>query len=164
MNEESAFILQGSVAATAIAFLQATVLRMIPYAVPSVFLIILDLLYGVKAAKHRGERARLSTAVRRSVTKLFSYLCWLVLASASAVAFQLNWIEWAVLGLVYINELASIVGNYLETKGVEVSLKDFYRWAFKAGAGKAGLEVTAEDAASIIKNRERDSRERFVKK
>ena len=163
MNEESAFILQGSVAATAIAFLQATVLRMIPYAVPSVFLIILDLLYGVKAAKHRGERARLSTAVRRSVTKLFSYLCWLVLASASAVAFQLNWIEWAVLGLVYINELASIVGNYLETKGVEVSLKDF-RWAFKAGAGKAGLEVTAEDAASIIKNRERDSRERFVKK
>ena len=69
-----------------------------------------------------------------------------------------------MLGLVYVNELASIIGNYLETKGVELSIKDFYKWIFKAGAGKAGLEVSEEDANSIIKGRKRDAKGRFVKK
>lgn len=162
MGEEQSFILQGSMSSVLVAFFQSAVLRMIPYSVAAVPLIILDLIYGIRAAKYRGERARLTTAVRRSMTKTFSYVCWLILATALALSFELKWIEWAVLGAVYLNELASIVGNYLETKGVKFSYAGFVRLLFKNGAEKVGVEVTDEEAKEII--RPRDNRGRFVKK
>ena len=151
MTEESALVTNGSVSAVAVAFLKTAVLRMIPYSVPALALVILDLLYGIRAAKHRGERARLSTAVRRSTTKVFSYIIWLVLASTLALAFHVNWLEWGVLGLVYVNEMASIVGNYLETKGIELSMIDLYRMIIRKGAEKVGLGVEKEEAEELIK-------------
>lgn len=159
--EEEGFLIQGGVSAAAVAFLQEAVLRMIPYAVPALVLIILDLFYGIRAAKARVAAARaakqiidpvrLSTAVRRSVTKVFSYICWIILASTLAVSFHQDWLEWTVLGLVYANELASIVGNYLETKGIEFSLLGFYRWILKLLAGKAGEAMDDFEAGGIIK-------------
>lgn len=165
MNEQSAFILQGSVSATAIAFLQSAVLRMIPYVVPSIIFIILDLIYGVRAAKCRGERVRLSTAISRTITKTFSYLCWVILASTTALAFSVTWVEWLILFCVYGNEFSSIIGNYLETKGLELSMKDLYRLAFRKGVEKVGIAVDAAEAEGIIKEKQpRDKKGRFVKK
>lgn len=162
MTEENAFIIQGSVSATAIVFFQTAILRMVPYAVPGLCLIALDLLFGIRAASFRGERVRFSTAIRRTMTKTFSYLCFIVLASTLAVAFGKDWLEWFVLGLVYANEFASIVGNYLETKGITLSFADLYRWIFKKAGQQVGVEVTDEDAANIIKQK-RDAKGRFVK-
>lgn len=153
MEGESALIVQGGVSATVVAFLQTAVLRMIPYSVPAVVLLILDLVYGIKAARHRGERVRVSTAVRRSVTKMFSYICWIILASTVAIAFHQEWLEWAVLGLVYANEFASIVGNYLETKGIEFSFVGLYRWLLRWGSGKVGEAMDTAEAEDIIKPR-----------
>lgn len=163
MTEESSFVLQGSVSSVAVAFFQQAVLRMIPYAIPSVFLIFLDLIYGIKRAKSKKEKVRLSTAVRRSVTKTFSYVCWLILASTMALAFQQGWLEWAILGLVYLNELASIVGNYLETKGITFSWVGFYRWVMRVISGKAGVAMEEAEAADIIK-RPRNAKGQFVSK
>jgi len=165
MEEQSALVVQGGVSAVAIAFFQEAVLRMIPYAVPSFVLLLLDLLYGIKAAKFRGEKVRVSTAVRRSMTKLFSYCCWLILASTMSLSFHKDWIEWAVLGLVYVNEFTSIIGNYLETKGIELSFIGLIRWAFKWASGKAGQAVEDAEAADIIKPKDkpRDAKGRFVK-
>jgi len=151
MEGESALVVQGGVSAVAVAFFQEAVLRMIPYAVPSFILLLLDLLYGVKAAKNRGEKVRVSTAVRRSVTKMFSYICWLILASTLAISFHKEWLEWSVLGIVYINEFASIVGNYLETKGIEFSLVGFFRWLLKTITGKFGEAMDSAEAGEIIK-------------
>lgn len=169
MNEESAFVLQGGVSAVAIAFLQQAVLRMIPYAAPSIVLIALDLLWGIRAAKCRGERARLSTAVRRSVTKTFSYVCWLVLATTMAVAFGQNWIEWAILGLVYVNELSSIVGNYLETKGLKVNWRYVADTVFRLGGQKVGVDASDVDSSQFVEpirkpKPGRNEKEQFVKK
>lgn len=165
MEEEGALIVQGGVSAVAVAFFQEAVLRMIPYAVPSFILLVLDLIYGIKAARFRGEKVRPSTAVRRSVTKLFSYICWLILASTMALSFHKDWIEWSVLGLVYINEFASIVGNYLETKGIEFSFVGFFRWVLKTITGKVGEVMDSAEAADIIKPKEkpRDSKGRYTK-
>lgn len=167
IEEEGALVVQSSISATAIVFLQQAVLRMIPYSVPALFLVVLDLLYGIRAAKHRGEKVRISTAVRRSVTKIFSYLCWLVLASTLALSFSHDWLEWAVLGLVYANELASIIGNYLETKGIEFSFVGFYRWILKVIAGKAGEAMDSAEAEGIIVGKDgkaRDGKGRYTKK
>lgn len=164
MTEESSFVLQGSVSAVSVALFQQAVLRMIPYAVPSVVLLVLDLLYGIKAAKARKERVRISTAVRRSVTKGFSYIVWLILASTMAIAFHHEWIEWAILGLVYVNEFASIIGNYLETKGITFSWAGFYRWVLRVISGKAGVDMEQAEAEGIIEQKKRDPKTgRFVK-
>ena len=166
VEEEGALVMQSSISATAIVFLQSAVLRMIPYSIPALFLIFLDLLYGVRAAKYRGEKVRTSTAVRRSVTKVFSYLCWLVLASTLALAFKHDWLEWVVLGLVYLNELTSIVGNYYEPKGLQISWRYFFNWVAKIFGQKAGVDTDGLDTGELIKPKpkpERDAKGRFVK-
>ena len=161
--DDAALIVEGSVSSVAVAFFQAAVLRMIPYAVPGIMLIVLDLFFGVRAAQCREEKVRFSTAIRRTMTKLFSYICWIILASTLALSFNQNWLEWLVLGLVYANEFASIVGNYLETKGLQFSFEGFYKWLFLKAGQHTGIEVTQEDADSII-NPKRDAKGRFVKK
>lgn len=167
MEEEGAIVMQSSISATAVVFLQEAVLRMIPYSVPALFLIALDLLYGVRAAKYRGEKVRISTAIRRSVTKCFSYVCWIIIASTLALAFKKDILEWVVLGVVYFNEMASIVGNYLQTKGIEFSFVGFYRWLLKVIAGKAGEAMDSAEAEGIIIGKDgkaRDKKGRFTKK
>ena len=167
MEEEGALVVQGGVSATLVAFLQTAVLRMIPYSIPAIVLLALDLIYGIRAAKYRGEKVRPSTAVRRSMTKLGSYVCWLILASTIALAFHMDWLEWTVLGLVYVNEFASIVGNYLETKGITFSFVGFYRWILKTIAGKAGEAMDDAEAEGIIIGKDgkaRDKKGRYVKR
>jgi len=151
MTEDSALIVEGGASAAFIAILQTAVLRMIPYAVPGLILVILDLAYGVKAAKARGEQVRASTAIRRSLTKVFLYICWLVLATTIAIAFGKAWLEWGTLALVYGNEALSIIGNYFETKGLQFSFAGAYRWLLRVFAGKVGAEMSDEDAGDIIK-------------
>ena len=151
MEDEMVVAVSSGISATAVAFLQSAVLRMIPYSIPALVIIALDLLYGVRAARHRGERVRFSTACRRTVSKIASYICWLILASTLALSFDKDWIEWFVLALVYGNEFASIVGNYLETKGIEFSFVNLYRWVLKLIAGKAGEAMDTAEAEEIIK-------------
>lgn len=89
--------------------------------------------------------------LRRSVGKAFEYLCWVIVASTMSLAFQKEWLEWLVLGVVYGNEIMSIIGNYLECKGIELSMVDFYRWIFRKGAAHIGADVSEEEAGQIIK-------------
>ena len=152
-TEETALIVEGTVSAALVTILQTAVLRMIPYAIPAFALLLLDLLYGVRAAKSRGERVRASTAISRTVTKLFKYICWLILASTLAIAFGKDWLEWGVLALVYGNEGLSIIGNYLESKGLSFSLAAVYRWLVKFFAGKVGGEMSDDEAGQIIKKK-----------
>lgn len=153
-SETSQSIAQGGAAAVAIAFLQQTVTRMIPYSLPALALIILDLIYGIKAARVRGDRIRFSTGLKKTTTKIFCYICWIILASTMSQSFGKDWIEWAVLAVVFVNELASVVGNYLETKGITLSFVAFYRWIFKKAGEKAGVEISEEEAKEIIKDKE----------
>lgn len=146
-------IVQSGASAALVALLQTAVLRMIPYAVPGLLLVILDLAYGVKAAKARGEQVRASTAIRRSLTKVFLYICWLILATTIAIAFGKTWLEWGTLALVYGNEGLSIIGNYLETKGLSFSAAAAYRWLLKFFAGKAGAGMSDEEAEQILKKK-----------
>ena len=127
-------VVEGGVAAVTVAVLKQTVLTMIPFALPALVLVFLDLWFGVKAARHRykkwkreSDRVTFSKALRGTVGKVMEFSAWLVLASSASIAFDKEWIQWSVLGLVYLNELGSIIGNYLCTKDIEFSLLDFLR-------------------------------------
>lgn len=167
MNSDAAnAIAQGGVTATALVFFSDSLTKMIPYSFVALPLILLDLDFGVKAARHRGEKIRTSTAIRKTLNKICEYVCWIVVASTAALAFDKPWIEWLILGLVFGNEFLSVVGNYFETKDIEFSLIALFRWVFKWGSGKAGHAMDDAEAADIIKPKDkpRDAKGRFVKR
>lgn len=127
-------VVEGGVAAVTVAVLQKTVLAMIPFALPALVLVALDLHFGVKASRHRyqkykreSDRVTFSRALRGTAGKVFEFACWLIIASSMTVAFQKDWIQWATLGLVYVNEIGSIIGNYLCTKDIDFSLLAFLK-------------------------------------
>ena len=127
-------VVEGGVTAATVAVLQETVLVMIPFLIPAAPLIALDCHFGVKAArirykkyKREDDRVTFSKGFRKTVGKVFEYACWLIIASSLSVAFKTNWLQWALLGAVYFNEIASIVGNYLYTKDIEFSFLAFLR-------------------------------------
>lgn len=170
-------VVEGGVVAVTVAVLQKTVLTMIPFALPAVVLVLLDLHFGIKAARHRykkykrnEDRVTFSKALRGTVGKIFEFAAWLILASSMSIAFKQEWIQWATLGLVYVNEIGSIVGNYLCTKDIEFSLLGFLkavlvfvgRWI----GNKIGIvtdDVTFDDVLKPAKQK-RDSKGRFTAK
>lgn len=172
-------VVEGGVVAVTVAVLQKTVLAMIPFALPALVLIALDLHFGIKAARHRykkhkrpEDRVTFSKALRGTVGKTFEFAAWLILASSMTIAFQQEWIQWATLGLVYVNEIGSIVGNYLCTKDIEFSLLGFFkavlvfvgRWI----GSKIGIvtdDVSFDDVLKPARGgRKRGKDGRFVKK
>ena len=50
-------------------------------------LIVVDLRFGILAARARGESIRTSRAVRRTLNKVIDYLCWILVAGAMGKAF-----------------------------------------------------------------------------
>ena len=158
-------VVEGGVVAVTVAVLQKTVLTMIPFALPAIVLVMLDLWFGVKAARHRyqkykrnEDRVTFSKALRGTVGKCFEFAAWLILASSMSIAFKQEWIQWATLGLVYVNEIGSIIGNYLCTKDIEFSLLAFLkavlvyvgRW-FGSKLGIVTDDVTFDDVLKPAK-------------
>lgn len=143
-------VLQGSASATALAFFSDSIMKMIPWLIVAVPIIALDLVWGVRAAKCRGEKIRFSRGFRRTFGKFFEYICWIVLASTMTLAFQMPWIEWAVLGIVILNELSSIIGNYLETKGMKVNWRYLLNTGINLGGQKFGVDASGVDTAKFI--------------
>lgn len=155
-------IAQGGVAVTALAFLHNAMNNMIPYAIAAIPLILLDLVWGVRAAKHRDEKVTFSRAFRRTMGKTFDYVAWLIIAATLALAFEKKWLEWVILGMVMGNEVISIIGNYLDTKGIKFSWVGFYRWIIKAGSNKAGIIMEQAEAEEIISQARDPKTGRFI--
>lgn len=170
-------IVEGGVAATITAILQKTVLTMLPFALPALVLVMLDLHFGIKAANHRYkkykrdcDRVTFSKALRGTTGKIFEFACWLILASSMTVAFKMEWIQWATLGIVYVNELGSVIGNYLCTKNIEFSLLAFLkavlvyvgRW-FGSKLGVSTDDISFDDVLKPAKQG-RNAKGQFVKK
>jgi hypothetical protein len=170
-------IVTGGVSAAAVAFLHESVTSMIPWLFAAIPLIALDLYYGVKVKRYRyettgnkDEKPRFSTALRMTVGKTFSYICWVILSSTLSLKWG-SWLEWVVLGLVILNELASIWGHVLELKGLELSFIDLMKALIKAlfriGGHHAGTDLSDIDTDDIIKPKDGRARSkktgRFVK-
>lgn len=119
------------ISTTLLLFFQQSFTRMLPYLVIAAVVILIDLIFGIKASKKSGERIRISRAIRRTVGKAVEYFCWVVLASSLAVATGYEIIETALMLIVIGVELISIGQNW-------------YYWKF---GRKAKVNV---DAARVI--------------
>lgn len=157
---------QGGVSVTALAFFSDSIMKAVPWLICAVPLIFLDLIWGIKAARYRGESIRFSKGFRRTFGKMVEYLCWIILASTLSLAFERQWIEWGVLAVVIVNELASVIGNYFETKGLQVSWKSVINAAIRFLGKKTNTDVEGIDIGDFVKpiERPRDAKGRFVKR
>lgn len=80
-------------------------------------LIFTDLFFGIEASKARGEEIRLSRAIRRTITKICEYFCWIMVSISASVAFEQPMIYKAIFGLVYGTEGISCLKNWFASFG-----------------------------------------------
>ena len=96
-------------------------------------LLLADLKFGVQAAKKRGEKIRRSRAVRRTINKFIDYICWLSIAWFIGHTFgeslHVPTLAIIVLAIIYSVELASILDNYFEYRGIAKRLNLGKLWA-----------------------------------
>lgn len=111
-------------------FFVECVQKMLPFLLVMVVVIVADLVFGVKAAKFRGEVVRFSGAIRRTINKFIEYLCWISLAVVIDVAFKDVGVplRYIILSIVFIVELQSCFNNYLEPKGkrIKINFKEIF--------------------------------------
>lgn len=102
-----------------------------PWLVLGLVLVLVDLRYGVLAARVRGEEIRLSRAWRRTINKMMDYLCWVTVAELMSRTFAVSLgapvVSMTMLFIIYGIEISSCVNNYFEYKGVR---KRFNFWKF----------------------------------
>jgi len=120
-NSLGAIVAQGSVTAAAALFLGEAIKLMTPFLILATILIFVDLFFGVPAARIRKDKVTFSRALRKTVNKVMEYICWIVLSSSLAVAFDFPALNWIILAVVMGNELISIIENYALIKGFKIT-------------------------------------------
>lgn len=150
-NNTVTAVISSGIGSTAVIFFRDAVTAMIPWLILSVPLIVLDLDYGIKAARHRGDKIRFSKAFRKTFGKAVEYVAWCCLAATAARAFEAKWLEWLVMGAVNMNEMASIIGNYAETKDVTISWSYIWNKLLRIVGAKAGIDTGDIDVGEVVK-------------
>lgn len=141
-TDTGAVVVTGGVSAAALVFLKTSLENMIPFLIVAAILIVVDLYFGIKAAKKRGDVVRASTALRKTIGKTFEYICWVTLAASIGVAFEFKALEWVILGLVLGNEVLSIAGNYFYIHGYKLEGFDLLKFiGKKAGVDTEGIKL-----------------------
>lgn len=115
-----------NILSTFMALLGATIANFYSHMAPWLLLgavtIIIDLRFGVKAAKARGETVRTSRAIRRTLNKAIDYLGIVTLAEMLSRTFGVTLgvpiVSMGMLFIIYGIEISSILNNYFEYKGL----------------------------------------------
>lgn len=117
-----------------------------PWLMLGMVLVLVDLRFGLLAAKARKEDIRPSRALRRTLNKTVDYLCWVTVAEVCSRTFGITLgapvVSMAMLFIIYGIELNSCVNNYLEYKGIKK------RWNFFRLVGKENLLQDKEEKES----------------
>lgn len=146
MQSTESALLQGGTSVVMTAFLYEVIADMLPFLVVAIVVILVDLIFGIRAAQHRNEDVRWSRAFRRTVSKMFEYVCWVTLSSSLAVAFKLPALEWIILGAVILNEIVSIASNWCEVHGIRIKGLNLPKIiGEKVGVDLSDVEITKDD-------------------
>lgn len=146
MQSTESALLQGGTSVVMTAFLYEVIADMLPFLIVAVIVILVDLIFGIRAAQHRKEEVRYSRAFRRTVSKMFEYVCWVTLSSSLAVAFKFPALEWIILGAVILNEIVSIASNWCEVHGIRIKGLNLPKIiGEKVGVDLSDVEITKDE-------------------
>lgn len=127
-------------------FLQESIGHIIPWLIVSFFVILCDLVVGIRKSLLMGEEVRFSSACRRTIGKLVSYFTFVIMVAVVDVAAhgggEID--KWACLAVCLI-EFSSIMSNILKPKGYDINLVKVIGVVF----GKK-FNVTKQEMEDII--------------
>ena len=154
MQSTESAVLQGGTSVVMTAFLTEVLADMLPFLIVAVVVIVVDLAFGIRAARHRNEQVRWSRAFRRTMSKLFEYVCWITLSSSLAVAFHFPALEWVILGAVLLNEVVSIASNWCEIHGIIIKGLNLPKIiGEKVGIDLSNIEISFDDEKQSNENK-----------
>lgn len=127
-------------------FLQESIGHMIPWLVVSFFVIICDLVVGIRKCLLMGEEVRFSSACRRTMGKMLSYFMFVIMVAVIDVAANGGGVidKWACLAVCLI-EFSSIMSNILKPRGYDVNLVKMIALIFSKK-----FDVAKKDVEEII--------------
>jgi hypothetical protein len=120
-NNKANMITQGTTTVVLSGYYYSVFASMFPFLIVVLPLVTLDIKYGRRKARSRGEEVTIRKTVRMTLDKVFSYLCWIMLSATLALAFGTIAIKIIIMGIVFGVEVASVISNYLYDKGIEIS-------------------------------------------
>lgn len=92
-------------------------------------LVMVDLRWGIRAAKARGEVIRTSRAIRRTINKIVDYVCWILLSGVLGEAFGdpfgVPLLPLIVMLVIFGCEINSCFSNYFESRGRKLKINIF---------------------------------------
>lgn len=114
---------EGGNSAILAAFLNESIGHMIPWMIVSFFVILCDLVVGIRKSLLMNEEVRFSSACRRTMGKMVSYFMFVVMVTVIDVAANGGGTidKYACLSVCLI-EFSSIISNILKPKGYDINL------------------------------------------
>ena len=143
-------VTEGSNLAILAAFLNESIGHMLPWLIVSFFVILCDLVVGIRKSLLMNEEVRFSSACRRTMGKMVSYFMFVIMVTVIDVAANGGGTidKWACLSVCLI-EFSSIMSNILKPKGYDINLIKIIAVVF----GKK-FDVAKKDIEEIIEKKE----------
>lgn len=142
---------EGGYSALFAAFLNESIGHIIPWMIATFFVILCDLIVGIRKSLMMDEEVRFSSACRRTIGKMVSYFTFVIMVAVIDVAAHGGGTidRWACLAVCLI-EFSSIMSNILKPKGYDINLIKLIAVFF----GKK-FEVAKKDIEEIIEKKEK---------
>ena len=139
----------------ALAFIQQSIVIMIPWLIATLAVIIADLASGIRKSHLLGVHVSPSTAIRETLGKIIVYFSFILAVAMIDVAAEggMAIAKWSCLFIMCV-EGCSVVSNILKPSGVQVSLKGVLKMILK----RTPLGIGDEEADEIIKTAKREDR------
>ena len=144
---------EGGYSALFAAFLNESIGHIIPWMVATFFVILCDLVVGIRKCLLMGDEVRFSSACRRTIGKMVSYFTFVIMVAVIDVAAHGGGVidKWACLAVCLI-EFSSIISNILKPKGYDINLIKLIAVVF----GKK-FDVAKKDIEEIIVKNDGDN-------
>ena len=141
---------EGGYSAILAAFLNESIGHMLPWMIVSFFVILCDLVVGIRKSLFMNEEVRFSSACRRTMGKMVSYFMFVIMVAVIDVAANGGGTidKWACLSVCLI-EFSSIMSNILKPKGYDINLIKIIAVVF----GKK-FDVAKKDIEEIIEKKD----------
>jgi hypothetical protein len=118
----------------------------------ALFIIAGDLFFGIKKSgylykrfNHKEDEVKFWKALKRTISKICEYMCWIMIAISLGIGFKAPWIKYVIFIIVYGYELSSCFRNYFLSKGKEFhfNLRKFL--LKRLGFSDAADDITIND-------------------
>lgn len=142
---------EGGYAVIFATFLQESIGHMIPWLIATFFVILCDLVVGLRKCLLMGEEVRFSSACRRTMGKMLSYFMFVIMVAVIDVAAHGGGVidKYACLAVCLV-EFSSICSNILKPKGYNINLIKLIAVVFGHK-----FDIAKQDIEEIIENKDK---------